>query len=121
MGTLSTALEASVQYTLVVSATSRCKLVTPVASQIDAVGIHALAAHVSLDAQAWPQAPQFTGSVWVATQAPLHALQPERQVGVHAPAEHNATAFVVLGHTCPQEPQLFGSRLVSTQAPPQLV
>jgi hypothetical protein len=61
---------------------------------------------------AFPQAPQWDESIWVATQALPHKVQPGLQA--HCPPEHEPYS---VGHTVPHAPQLVQSLPVSTQLP----
>jgi hypothetical protein len=78
-------------------------VISPVTSQTEEV--HAPDTHASPDEHAFPQAPQFCGSVSVITHAPEHAVHPARQTGEQLPPEQDRTAFVIAGQTLPQAPQ----------------
>jgi hypothetical protein len=62
-----------------------------------------------------PHWPQLLASVWVLTQAPLHAFWPVGQA--HPPL----TQLAPLGQTRPHWPQFFGSLVTLRQVPLQLL
>jgi hypothetical protein len=72
-------------------------------------------AHELPPAQAVPQVPQLELSVWVSTQAPLHAVWPVAQLVAHEPLEQTSADVQAV----PQAPQLAGSAWVFTHCPLQ--
>ena len=63
---------------------------------------------------AFPQAPQFAGSLVVFTQPPAHAINPGEQLATHAPDSQSAAVPV---HAFAHPPQFVGSDAMSTQSP----
>jgi hypothetical protein len=76
---------------------------------------HAPAVQLRPAAQALPQAPQLSGSVWndTASRQPVpHCVWPAGQLATHAEAEHSG---VPAGQAMPQAPQFEPSAVVLTQ------
>jgi hypothetical protein len=66
------------------------------------------AAFATLVVQAWPQAPQFAGSVWypaLVTQAPLQRVKPGMQAELHVPFAQVALPSSGVGQAWLQSPQ----------------
>jgi hypothetical protein len=64
----------------------------PQASGVAAGQVHAPAVQVAVAGQLMPQSPQWLGSVWRSTQAPLHAVCPVGEVTVELVQAEAATA-----------------------------
>ena len=84
--------------------------------------MHTLLQQIWMARQACPQLPQFSESVVVSTQTPLHEVLPNTEQARTSfvsqdPPEHHC----VDPHGCPQLPQFALLVWVSTHAPPQLV
>ncbi|MEP7049258.1 MAG: hypothetical protein ABJB12_02850 [Pseudomonadota bacterium] len=69
------------------------------------VEVHLLPAQTWFGPHAWPQPPQFNGSMSVLTQALPHWAYPTLQVKWHAPALHEATALAGATQTLSHAPQ----------------
>ena len=76
---------------------------------------HRPAAHCSLELQAWPQLPQFLGSLSRSKHPRSHAVSPVPQLCLHSPAVHTSRA----GQRTPQAPQLSGLLAGFTHVPLQ--
>jgi hypothetical protein len=71
--------------------------------------------------QAFPQEPQFSGSVFVSAQVPPQSLSPTLHFTRQAPSLHSRVPFAGVGQTLAQAPQLSTLSFVFTQVPPQRV
>jgi hypothetical protein len=92
-------------------------MVAPPWHVLTSTPLHVPATHASASAQAWPQVPQFAGSLLVSEQVPEQATSGAAQVTVQVPDSHTSPA----AQTLPHAPQSSLSEPRSRQEPEQSV